>query len=49
MSPTPGPPTPDETTYAVIELVDGDVVIYDPDNAQAWIQSDRGVALAESA
>ena len=34
----PGPTLPGR--YASITLVDGDVVIYDRENQEAWIQSD---------
>jgi len=32
---------------AALPLADGGVVIYDPENPAAWIQSDELVALAE--
>lgn len=36
----------DAPRYASLDLEDGDVVIYDPDNHRAWIQSDVTVEAA---
>ena len=34
---------PEAPQYVSLDLEDGDVVIYDPDNHRAWIQSDGAV------
>ena len=41
----PGPP-PIPARYAAIGIGDGAVAIYDRDDAEAWIQSDRPVPLS---
>jgi hypothetical protein len=35
--------------FEELEMTDGEVVIYDTDNRQAWIQSDEAVAPEEIA
>lgn len=42
----PGPP-PVPARYAAIGIGDGAVAIYDRDDAEAWIQSDRPVSLSD--
>jgi hypothetical protein len=39
--------TADDERYGAIETGDGDVVIYDRDNENAWLQSNTTVAVGE--
>lgn len=39
----------DEYACIVLELENGDVVIYDPDNHQAWVQSDATIDMSSVA
>lgn len=38
----------DEAEYALLVLVDGDVLLYDRWNHRAWLQSDAPVPLSEA-
>lgn len=40
-------PPDDVPALASIDLENGDLVVYDSDNHEAWIQSDAAVALAD--
>lgn len=37
--------SPDLERYADLSLADGDTVIYDRRNVDAWLQSDSGIGL----
>lgn len=37
----------DEIRAAELTLTDGDVVVYDPENPRAWVESDAPVDLEE--
>lgn len=39
---------PAEIRAAELALTDGAVVVYDPENPHAWVESDAPVALKES-
>lgn len=44
---TVGPEASDYERYAMVSLDDGEVLLYDRDDEDAWIQSDASVDVAD--
>lgn len=41
-------PETDEADCVALPLENGEMILYDPDNADAWIQSDSFVGIGEN-